>query len=190
MNSASNRGNGGHQRSSLSALQPVDATPFRRPSGLLFVWATTLLMWLVSLLPWRMWEPAPDVLLLVIAFWCLHEPRRINMLAAFMFGLLMDVHDAGLLGAQALTYTLTAYGVLLLRRRMLRFHPVVQAVHLIPVFVLGMAAARLPHAWLLGGWTGWQWLWSALLTVVLWPLADFLLLMPQRRLDEADSTSV
>jgi len=88
-------------RSSLTTLQPIDSAPFKRPSSLWFVWATVLVLWLLSLLPWRMWQPAPDVLLLVIAFWCLHEPRRINMAVAFVFGLLLDVHDAGLLGEQA-----------------------------------------------------------------------------------------
>lgn len=178
------------QASSLSALQPIDAAPFKRPSGLVFVWATVFLMWLISLLPWRLWQPAPDLLLLVIAFWCLHEPRRINMAAAFVFGLLLDVHDAGLLGEQALVYTLVAYGTQLLSRRMLRFNVVVQAIHLIPVFVVAEAVARLAHVWLAGEWAGWAWLWSALFTVALWPLADVLLLMPQRRLDDADTSQV
>lgn len=178
------------RRSSLTTLEPIDSAPFKRPSGLVFVWATVVLLWLVSLLPWRMWQPAPDVLLLVIAFWCLHEPRRINMAVAFVFGLLLDVHDAGLLGEHALVYILVAYGTQLLSRRILRFNVVVQAIHLIPVFVLAEAVARLAHVWLAGEWAGWAWLWSALFTVILWPLADVLLLMPQRRLDDADSSSV
>lgn len=178
------------RRSSLTALQPIDAAPFKRPSGLVFIWGTILLVWLISLLPWRMWALAPDVLLLVITFWCLHEPRHVSMLAAFIFGLLMDVHDVGLLGAQALTYTLAAYGTLLLSRRILRFNVIVQTVHLIPVFVISSAAAQLPLAWLVGEWEGWVWLWSALFTVALWPLVDVLLLMPQRRLDDADASSV
>lgn len=177
-------------RSSLTTLQPIDSAPFKRPSNLLFVWSTILVLWLISLLPWRLWQPAPDVLLLVIAFWCLHEPRRINLAVAFVFGLLLDVHDAGLLGEQALVYILVAYGVQLLSRRLLRFNVVVQAIHLIPVFVLAEAVARLAHAWLAGEWAGWAWLWSALFTVVMWPLADLLLLMPQRRLDDADASSV
>src|SRR5690554_3736803 len=175
---------------SLAALQPIDTTPFKRPSSLVFVWVTVILLWLISLLPWRLWEPAPDVLLVVIAFWCLHEPRRINMAVAFAFGLLLDVHDASLLGVHVLVYTLVAYGVQLLSRRLLRFNAVVQAIHLLPVFILAEAVARLAHVWLAGEWAGWAWLWSALLTVVLWPLADALLLMPQRRLDAADSSSV
>jgi len=189
-NKPSTAGTPERRRSALTALQPIDAAPFRRPSGLFFIWATVLLMWLVSLLPWRMWQPAPDMLLLVIAFWCLHEPRRITMAVAFLFGLLMDVHDAGLLGEQALTYTLVAYGTQILSRRILRFNVVVQAIHLVPVLVLAEGVARLAHAWLAGEWAGWAWLWSALFTVALWPLADELLLMPQRRLDAADASVV
>ncbi|HLR13763.1 MAG TPA: rod shape-determining protein MreD [Burkholderiaceae bacterium] len=182
--------NGSYVNSSLSSLQPVDDAPFKRPSHLLFVWMTILLTWMLSLLPWRLWAPVPDLLLLVITFWCLHEPRRVNMLTAFVFGLLMDVHDASLLGGQALTYTLVAYGAIILSRRLLRFHPVVQAIHLLPVFVLATGVARIPYVWLAGGGSGWAWLGSAMLTVLLWPLFDLLLLLPQRRLDSADSSSV
>lgn len=181
---------GNYANSSLSALQPVDDAPFKRPSHLLFIWLTILLTWMVSLLPWRLWAPAPDLLMLVITFWCLHEPRRVNMLTAFVFGLLMDVHDASLLGGQALTYTLAAYGVIILSRRLLRFHSVVQAIHLLPVFVLAVGVARIPHVWLAGGGAGWAWLGSAVLTVILWPLFDLLLLLPQRRLDSVDASSV
>jgi len=178
------------RRSSLGSLQPIDATPFRPVSNPWFIWSTLLLVWLVSLLPWRLWQPAPDLLLLVIAFWCLNEPRRVNMLTAFMFGLLMDVHDAGLLGEQALAYTLVAYGAIVLARRLQRFNSLIQAIHMLPVFVLAEAVSRVVHAWLEGEWAGWSWLGSALLTVALWPLAEILLHMPQRRLDETDPGSV
>lgn len=178
------------RRSPLSALQPIDTTPFRPPSSLWFIWFTLLLVWLISLWPWRLWQPAPDLLLLVIAFWCLHEPRRVNLLTAFVFGLLMDVHDAGLMGEHALTYILVAYGAIVLSRRLKRFNSLVQAIHLLPVFVLAQALSRVIHAWLVGEWAGWLWLVSAVLTAALWPLADILLHLPQRRLDEADPGSV
>ncbi|PLC54749.1 rod shape-determining protein MreD [Pollutimonas nitritireducens] len=179
----------GQRRSSLSSLEPIDASPFKRPSSPLFVWFTLLLIWLVSLLPWRVWQPAPDLLLLVIVFWCLHEPGRVNMLAAFCIGLLMDVHDGALLGEQALTFSVAAYGSLLLSRRLQRFNSIVQAIHMLPVFVLSEAVSRVAHSWLAGEWVGWDWLWSALFTAMLWPLADVLLHMPQRRLDETESGS-
>jgi len=180
----------GNGRSSLSALQPIDSTPFKRPSGLAFIWFTILLMWLLSLLPWRLWQSAPDLLLLVIAFWSVHEPQRVTMLTAFAFGLFMDVHDAGLLGGHALTYTLVAYGAVVLHRRLTRFNAVVQAIHMLPVFLVAETLGNMVYAWLSGEWAGWHWLWSTLLTAALWPLAEFLLHMPQRRLDEADAGSV
>lgn len=180
----------GPKGSSLIRLQPIDASPFKRPSSTWFIWCTILLVWLISLLPWRLWEPAPDLLLLVIAFWSLNEPRRVNMLTAFMFGLLMDVHDGALLGEQALAYTLVAYGTVLLGRRLLRFGAAIQAIHMLPVFVLSEAAARLCHAWLASEWAGWSWLWAAIFTAALWPLADVLLHMPQRSLDDADAGAV
>src|SRR5690554_1873977 len=71
------------QRRPLSSLEPIDTAPFRRPSGWLFIWLTILLVWLISLLPWRLWQPAPDLLLLVILFWCVNEPRRIGLTTAF-----------------------------------------------------------------------------------------------------------
>ncbi|HUH40871.1 MAG TPA: rod shape-determining protein MreD [Castellaniella sp.] len=172
--------------SSLVALQPIDASPFQRPSNPLFVWGTLAFVWLVSLLPWRVWQPTPDILLLVLAFWCLHEPRRVGLFTAFVLGLLMDVHDSEFLGLHAIGYVLTAYGAILLRRRLEHFSSVVQTLHLLPVFILAAIVVSLLGSWLNGEWVGWDWLWSALMTAILWPLADILLLLPQRRLDDTD----
>lgn len=170
----------------LSSLEPIDTSPFRTAANPAFVWCTVAAVWLFSLLPWRVWQPAPDLLLLVIAYWCLNEPNRVGMVTAFLFGLLMDVHDGSLLGVHALTYTLAAYGTLALARRMLRFNSIVQAIHMLPVFVIAKSASRLIEGWLAGEWLGWSWLWSALLMALLWPLVDVLLQMPQRRHDDGD----
>lgn len=177
-------------RSSLMALQPVDAAPFHRPSAAWLVWGSLLLVWMASLLPWRLWQPVPDVLLLVLAFWCLHESHRVGLTTAFVLGLLMDVHDSGLLGLHALCYVLAAYGVLRLQRRLEHFNVWVQTLHVVPVLVAAAIVSRLLGAWLNGEWVGWDWLWSALITGILWPLADVLLLLPQRRLDGDDVGAV
>lgn len=174
----------------LSSLEPIDSKPFRLAASSGFIWLTIILVWLFSLLPWRVWEPAPDLLLLVIAYWCLNEPQRIGMVSAFLFGLLMDVHDGSLLGAHALTYTLAAYGTLVLSRRLQRFNSVVQCIHMLPVFVVAKFASRLIEGWLAGEWLGWGWLWSAILMALLWPLVDVLLQMPQRRHEEGDGSAV
>src|SRR5690606_27976087 len=92
-----------------------------QPVNVFFVWGSIVVAWLVCLLPWRVWEGEPDVLLLVLAFWCVHEPRRVGLVVAFCFGLLMDVHDVSVMGARALSYTLVAYAAVTLHRRLQHF---------------------------------------------------------------------
>ena len=180
--------NSSSQRSSLSALQPLDTQSFTKSASLLLVWGSVLLVWIVSLLSWRLWTPAPDLLLLVLAFWCLYEPRRISLFTAFAFGLLLDVHDAAPLGGRALVYGLTAYGVVMLSKRLQRFNAVIQALHLLPVFIVSSVVYGLLNSWLAGQWIGWSWLSSALFTVALWPVAFMLLhYLPNRMHDEIET---
>ncbi|WP_322995653.1 rod shape-determining protein MreD [Castellaniella sp.] len=176
--------------SSLMSLQPVDAAPFQRPSSAWLVWGSLFLVWLVSLLPWRLLNPVPDMLLLVLVFWCLHEPNRVGLVTAVVLGLLMDAHDASLLGLHALNYLLCAYGVLRLHGRLRHFNVWVQTFHIIPLLVGAALITRLLGAWLNSEWVGWDWLWSALITGALLPLVDVLLLLPQRRLDGDDVGAV
>ncbi|NLJ63330.1 MAG: rod shape-determining protein MreD [Alcaligenaceae bacterium] len=177
------------QKSSLSSLQPIDSSPFKPASSFWMVWGSVFLMWLLALLPWRLWLMAPDLLLMVLCFWHLHEPRRVNMLSGFVLGLLLDVHGGALLGEHALSYVLAIYGVGLLRRRLLLFGPWVQLIHLLPIWLLAFIPSRFAHAWLAGEWAGWDWLWSAVFMAALWPIADLLLLLPHRLMDEDTESS-
>jgi rod shape-determining protein MreD len=177
-------------KSSLSSLAPIDGRSFGRSASLWLVWSSILLVWVVSLLPWRNWQPSPDLLLLVLAFWSLHEPRRIHIFTAAFFGLLMDVHDAAPLGGHALVYGLVVYGVVTLSRRLHRFNAVVQALHVLPIFVLAQAVYVVIGSWFAGHWLGWSWFESAVFTVLLWPVADILLhYLPHRLHDDIDSAS-
>ncbi|HLS16940.1 MAG TPA: rod shape-determining protein MreD [Paenalcaligenes sp.] len=182
----SKKGSASRIKSSIGALQPLDTSPFRHPSSPWLIGGSIFLVWLVSLLPWRIWVQAPDLLMLVLCFWALHEPRRVNMLLGFFLGILIDVHDGSLLGEHALGYVLAIYGVHVLRRRLLLFNAGVQAIHLLPVFLVALAVPRFAHAWLVGEWMGWGWGLSAVFIALLWPLVDFLLFLPQRRLDASD----
>jgi len=174
----------------LERLQPIDSAPFREPSHRGFICLSIGLVWLLSLLPWRLWAYAPDLLLLVVVFWTLHEPRRVGLFTAFFLGLLMDVHDSTPMGVQALGYITAVYGTLALARRLRQFNALVQAVHMLLVLLLAKAVSHLSLAWLSTTWVGWTWAGAALLTAALWPLADLLLHMPQKRLDAATPGAV
>jgi rod shape-determining protein MreD len=169
--------------------RPVGPNPIDHATSLFFVWVTLIGVWLLSLLPWRTLPMSPDLLLLVIVFWSLHDARRIGLVTAFLFGLVMDVHDVSPLGLQALTYTLTVFGAQSLQRRLLRFELVSQALHLLPLLIVIKALGTLLGAFLVSAWPGWSWSISALLTAALWPLIAWILLLPQHRLQDPETTA-
>lgn len=175
------------RRSQLSDLQPIDSQPFQKAFNPFWVWGTLFLMWLVSLLPWRIWVYAPDMLLLTLAFWTVHAPGRVSLSLAFALGVLMDVHDGAMLGEHSLTYVLVVYGAILLRKRLLQFGVLTHVLHMLPVFLLAQLAGRVAHAWVAGEWTGWAWVGSSIITLAIWPLLDIVMFLPQRRLDDADA---
>jgi rod shape-determining protein MreD len=161
-----------------------------RPVRGVFVWTTLIVVWLASMLPWRLWPAAPDMMALVLAYWSAHESRRVGLVTAFVFGILLDVHDTALLGGHALNYVLVVYGALLLNRRLQRFDLLSQAVHMLPIFLLAPLGTHLVVAWLAGHWPGWWWVVGALITAALWPVAGWVLQLPQRRLDDVESSAV
>jgi len=138
----------------LHRLIPVDENPLRNPCAPRWIWASLLLTLLLSLLPWRNWPYAPDMLLAVIAFWALHEPRRVGLTVAFVCGLLLDAHDTLWLGSHAAAYVLAVGAVIGLHRRLLRFNRVNQALHLLALFTLSLLPVHLFLCWLAGRWLG------------------------------------
>ena len=73
----------------------------------------------------------------MLAFWVIHQPRRVGVGVSFFFGLLMDVHHGALLGQHALAYSLLAFVAIALHRRLLWFPVLQQAAQVLPLFVAG-----------------------------------------------------
>src|SRR5213596_3530370 len=78
-------------------LQPVSPA---------FIAFSIFIAFLLNMLPWGHWVAMPDFVALVLVFWGIRQPRKVGIGVAFCMGLLMDVHDATLLGENALAYTL------------------------------------------------------------------------------------
>jgi len=79
------------------------------PVSPLFIAFSLICAFMLNLMPWGRWIGAPDFVALVLVFWGIHQPRKVGIGIAFSMGLLMDVHDATLLGENALAYTLLSY---------------------------------------------------------------------------------
>ena len=141
---------------------------------------------LFNLIPWRDAVGVPDLVALVLAFWCVHQPRRIGIGTAWLLGLLMDAGNGTLLGQHAFAYAVLAFAALSLHRRILWFSLWGQAAQVLPLF-LGCQVLMLGVRMIAGGeFPGLAYFAGGLIAAALWPAASFLLLLPQRRPESVD----
>ena len=128
----------------------------------------------------------PSLLALTLVFWNVHQPRRVGVGTAFLFGLLVDVHDSALLGQHALAYTLLSFFATSMHRRLLWFGVPAQAVQVLPLFALAHAVTFLVRVVSGGMLPGWSLLLAPVLEALLWPPITWLFLAPQRRTPDPD----
>src|SRR5512134_554230 len=84
-----------------------------------FMALTLVLALLFNLLPWPDAGWLPDMLALVLAFWCVHQPRKVGIGIAWFLGLVMDAGSGALLGQHAFAYAVLAFAAIGLHRRIL-----------------------------------------------------------------------
>ena len=156
------------------------------PANPLFIWGSLIVALLLNMLPLGRVPWMPDFLALVLVFWNVHQPLRVGIGLAFMFGLAMDVHQTALLGQHALSYTALSFFAAMIQRRLLWFKVPSQAVQVLPLFVAAHGVELIIR--MLGGgiFPGWILLMAPLLETLLWPVASVLLLVPQRRAPDPD----
>ena len=161
--------------------------PLLLPASPAFIWGSLLVALMLNLLPLGRVLWMPDFLALTLVFWNVHQPRRVGLLAAFLFGLALDVHQASLLGQHALAYSVLIYFAIMMHRRIRWFSVPAQALQLLPLFAMAHAITIVLR--LIGGavFPGWPVLLAPLLEAALWPLVSVLLLAPQRRAPNPDA---
>jgi rod shape-determining protein MreD len=151
-----------------------------------FITLSLIAAFLLNLLPWGRWIGVPDFVALVLVFWGIHQPRKVGIGLAFFMGLLMDVHDATLLGENALAYTLLSYFAITIHRRVLWFPMLTQALHILPLLLLTQTVQVAVRSSVSGQFPGWWFFSESLVAVALWPVVTWLLLAPQRRAVDRD----
>lgn len=169
-------------------MRPADLTPVARdvmkgPASAGLIFASFLAGYLFSMLPWSgTWLLArPDLVLLVLIFWSLHEPRAVGQGAAFAAGLLMDVSDSMLLGQHALAYVVAVYGAQVLRVRILSFHLSEQSLHVLGLTVIASCVTLLLNVLLGADFPGFAYFISPVVTALLWAPASWILYSPTLR---------
>jgi rod shape-determining protein MreD len=160
------------------------------PANPLFIWGSLLAALMINILMATLLGRAawpPDVLALALVFWAMHQPLRVGVGTAFVFGLCMDVHQGALLGQHALAYTALSYFAITISRRLLWYSIPSQALQILPLLA-GAHTLQLVVR-LLAGHTfpGWGFVFSPLIEALLWPVVTWILLAPQMRAPDPDA---
>jgi rod shape-determining protein MreD len=158
------------------------------PVSPVFIAVSLLGAFMLNLLPWDHWNGVPDFVALALIFWSIHQPRRVGIGVAFFMGLLMDVHDAALLGENALAYTLLSYFAITIHRRVLWFPVGMQTLHVLPLLLLAQAVQLVVRLAVSGRFPDWLYFTDSFVAAALWPIATWVLLAPQRRAIDRDET--
>jgi rod shape-determining protein MreD len=158
------------------------------PVSPVFIGLSLMLAFILNLMPWGSWVGVPDFVALVLVFWSIHQPRKVGIGVAFFMGLLMDVHNASLLGENALSYTLLSYFAIMIHRRVLWFPLRTQALHVLPLLLI-MQTVQAAVRWMVSAkMPGWAYFIGSFTSTALWPVVTILLLAPQRRAVDRDET--
>jgi rod shape-determining protein MreD len=151
------------------------------PPNPLFIFISLIAAFLLNLLPSGQIPGIPDFVALVLVFWSIHEPRKIGISIAFLMGLLMDIHEATLLGENALAYTLLSYFAIMIHRRVLWFPVGRQALHILPLLLLTQVVQLVVRLIVSNKLPQWYFFGESFVSALLWPVVTWLLMAPQRR---------
>ena len=161
------------------------------PANRFFIWGSLVaalgLDMLQSMGLWGRAAWLPDFVALVLVFWCVHQPQRVAIGTAFIFGLLLDVHQGAMLGQHALAYTVLSFLAIAIHRRLLWFSAPSQALQVLPLFAASHALELSVRLLAGGDFPGWLALLAPLMESLLWPVVSVILLLPQRRAPNPDA---
>jgi rod shape-determining protein MreD len=160
------------------------------PANPAFIWFSLLSALMFNMLlnmgVWGRSAWVPDLLAVTLVFWSVHQPLRIGVGVAFVFGLAMDVHQGALLGQHALAYTVLGFLAISMHRRLLWIGVPNQAVQVLPLFMAAHVLELLVRMASGGSFPGLTYFVAPVLEAMLWPVVSVLLLAPQRRAPNPD----
>jgi len=154
---------------------------FLLPATNTFIALSIFVALMLNWLPWQgLWLALrPDFAALVLLYWCTHKPHRIGIGIAWTVGIFADVADSSLFGQHALSYSVLAFGGILLHRRIQMFVLREQPLQVFPLLLISYAMFASVH-WLMRGDMSWEFFLGCLTSALLWvPLS--ILLQTTRR---------
>lgn len=154
-----------------------------KPASGRFMALSLILALIANLLPWNgvavlFW---PDLVAMVLLYWGIHQPRRVGLMTAWFFGLLMDIADGVLFGQHALAYVVMTYAAYFLHRRIQTFNLWQQALYVFGLLLLMQSLMLLVRLMFDAAFPGMLYFVASVVGAALWPTVSLLLQMPQRK---------
>ena len=156
-----------------------------RPVSNLFIASSVLAALLLNALPWEgVWLVLrPDFVAVVLLYWCTHKPYRLGIGLAWAVGILSDVNDASLFGQHALSYTVLAFGGIVLNRRIRMFDLREQTTQVFLILLATYSVYAVVH-WQVNGQLAWSYFLGCLTSTLLWiPVSSLFQSVRQLRVD-------
>ncbi|MGC8697946.1 MAG: rod shape-determining protein MreD [Halothiobacillus sp.] len=146
--------------------------------------STSFVALVFTLFPSNEWYQnyAPQWLLLTVLYWCIQEPHRVGLIYAWFLGLVLDVGTVGLLGANALLFTLSAALVLGLRQMLHVTGPIQQALFIAGLSIVYLLLSLWMQGGITDGMTVLSYLARAFSNLIAWPFMLFLFYLIRQRL--------
>lgn len=158
----------------------ADNTTRRGGSVITLTFVLALFLTVFPLANWAI-DYRPEFVTLVLIYWCMALPRRVNIGIAWIMGLLVDVLTGGLLGEHALSMAIVAFVTTKLHKQ-IRVYPLWQQALTVCTLV---ALNQLIVVWVKGitgdspqSWTYWA---PSLTSAILWPWVFGILRAMRRR---------
>jgi rod shape-determining protein MreD len=151
-------------------LTPLSPDVLRAPPRPRFVLVSFVVGFMLHLIPatgsWLVMRP--EVPLLLLIYWTVHQPRTVGFIVAFLLGIAMDVADAGALGQHPLAYSVAVYLAFALRVRILKFTLWQQALHVLAILLASQLVMLLTNAFLPSKFPGMLYFLASFIGAALW----------------------
>lgn len=123
----------------------------------------------------------PDFIGLLILYWVINQPRRVNIGVAFLFGIIADIATSSMFGQHALAYSITSYLALIRQRQLVMFNLGQQTLVVLGLLFTNQFIMVLVRMAVGDKFIGLIYFFPPILGALLWPLLNKLLLLPYHR---------
>ncbi|NOT68451.1 MAG: rod shape-determining protein MreD [Methylophilaceae bacterium] len=141
----------------------------------LSIYVSILLALLLQLLPWSGWGLLlrPDFILLTLIYWMLRAPQHCSIGTAWLVGIVVDLINGGLIGQNALAYTLTAFFAANYQRRLVLFNVGEQAGYVLALLLLAQVILFVVKLFGGGEAPGWTYFLASFTGIIFWQIVSF-----------------